>query len=76
LDTSSPWKSGLAFHNCSKESCGLRESSFEYQGHSAIVEIAGLRQDEKTSAAELGIVVDDKLGGNGSEGGKQTYGAS
>jgi hypothetical protein len=28
------------------------------------------------SAAELGIVVDDKLDENGSKGGKQTFGAS
>jgi hypothetical protein len=35
-----------------------------------------LQQDRKTSAAELGIAVDDKLGGNGSEDGKQTSGAS
>jgi hypothetical protein len=40
------------------------------------VDIAGLRQDGKTSTAELGIAVDDKLGGNGSEGDKQTSGAS
>jgi hypothetical protein len=60
----------MAFHNCSRESYGLQESGFEYQGHSAAVDIAGLWQDGKTSAAELGIAVDDKLGGNGSEGGK------
>jgi hypothetical protein len=46
------------------------ESGFEYQGHSAAVDIAGLRQDEKTSVAELGIAMDDKLGRNGSEGGR------
>jgi hypothetical protein len=70
LDTGSPWRSGLAFHNCSRESYGLRESGYEYQGHSATVDIVGLQQDRKTSTAELGIAVDDKLGGNGSEGGR------
>jgi hypothetical protein len=76
LDTGSPWKSDLALHNCSRESYGLLESGFEYQGHSAAVDIAGLRQDRKMSVAELGIAVDDKLCGNGSEGDKQTSGAS
>jgi hypothetical protein len=75
LDTGSPWKSGLAFHSCNRESDGLLESGFEYQGHSAAVDTAGLRQDRKTSAAKLGIAVDDKLGENGSEGDKQTSGA-
>jgi hypothetical protein len=45
LDTGSPLRSGLAFHSCSRESYGLLGSDFEYQGHSAIVDIAGLRQD-------------------------------
>jgi hypothetical protein len=46
LDTGSPLRSGLAFHNYSRESYGLAGSDFEYQGHSAVVDIVGLRQDE------------------------------
>jgi hypothetical protein len=46
LDTGSPLRSGLAFHNYSRESYGLLGSDFEYQGHSAVVDIARLRQDE------------------------------
>jgi hypothetical protein len=45
LDTGSPWRSGLSFHSCSRESYGLLGSNFEYQGHSAVVDIARLRQD-------------------------------
>jgi hypothetical protein len=45
LDTGSPLRSGLAFHSYSRESYGLAGSDFEYQGHSAVVDIAGLRQD-------------------------------
>jgi hypothetical protein len=46
LDTGSPLRSGLAFHSYSRESYGVLGSNFEYQGHSAVVDIAGLRQDE------------------------------
>jgi hypothetical protein len=45
LDTGSPLRSGLAFHSYSRASYGVLGSDFEYQGHSAIVDIAGLRQD-------------------------------
>jgi hypothetical protein len=45
LDMGSPLRSGLAFHSYSKESYGVLGSDFEYQGHSAIVDITGLRQD-------------------------------
>jgi hypothetical protein len=46
LDTGSPLRSGLAFHSYSRESYGLAGSDFEYQGHSAVVDIARLQQDE------------------------------
>jgi hypothetical protein len=70
LDTGSPLRSGLAFHSYSRKSYGLAGSNFEYQGHSAVVDIVGLWHDEQTSAADLGIAVDDKEDGNDSKGGR------
>jgi hypothetical protein len=46
LDMGSPLRSGLAFHSYSRASYGALDPDFEYQGHSAVVDIAGLRQDE------------------------------
>jgi hypothetical protein len=45
LDMGIPWRSGLAFHSCNRESYGLLGSDFEYQGHSVVVDIARLRQN-------------------------------
>jgi hypothetical protein len=45
LDMGSPLRSDLAFHSYSRESYGLAGSDFEYQGHSSVVDIAGLWQD-------------------------------
>jgi hypothetical protein len=45
LDMGSPLRSGLAFHSYSRESYGLAGSDFECLEHSAVVDIAGLRQD-------------------------------
>jgi hypothetical protein len=45
LDTGNPLRSGLAFHSYSRASYGVLGSDFEYQGHSTVVDIAGLRQD-------------------------------
>jgi hypothetical protein len=58
LDTGSPLRSGLAFHSYSSESYGSVGSDFERQRHSAVVDIAGLRQDGQTSVAGLDIVMD------------------
>jgi hypothetical protein len=66
----SPLRSGLAFHSYSKKRYGLAGSDFERQGHSAVVDIAGLRQDGQTSAAGLDIMVDGTKDGNGSRDGR------
>jgi hypothetical protein len=70
LDTGSPLRSGMAFHSYNKESYGLAGSDFKRQGHSAVMDIAGLRQDEQTSMAELDITVDGTEGKNGSGDGR------
>jgi hypothetical protein len=70
LDTGSPLRSDLAFHSYSRESYGFAGSGFERQGHSAVVDIARLRQDGQTPVAELDIMADGTEGENGSEGGR------
>jgi hypothetical protein len=70
LDTGSPLRTGLAFHSYSRKSYGLTGSDFERQGHSAVVDIAGLRQNGQTSAAGLDIMVDGTEDGNGSGDGR------
>jgi hypothetical protein len=70
LDTGSSLRSGLAFHSYNRKSYGLAGSDFERQGHSAVVDIAGSRQDDKTIVAGLDTRVDGTKGGNGSGDGR------